>query len=180
MFEVSDNIVLVGFMGVGKGRTARSLARKTSRFAVDTDDLVESYANRSVKKIFKQRGEEHFRHLERKTALWLEQNVHGSIISTGGGFVQVPNIRQIGRIVYLHSRFDAIVQTILDHPNSVKKIRKRPLLKDLHKAELLYKKRLPLYRSLACLEINIENKDIDAVSDEICEKVTALYVEMNP
>lgn len=42
-----NNIVLIGFMGVGKGRTARAITKLTGRFALDCDDLIESYANKS-------------------------------------------------------------------------------------------------------------------------------------
>ena len=53
---MKKNIVLIGFMGVGKGRIARMLAAKTGRFAVDCDDLIESFSNSKVKKIFAQFG----------------------------------------------------------------------------------------------------------------------------
>ena len=48
--EMKANIVLIGFMGVGKGRTARTLAEKTGMFAVDCDDLIESFANGKVRR----------------------------------------------------------------------------------------------------------------------------------
>ncbi|MCW5204049.1 shikimate kinase, partial [Desulfobulbus sp. US4] len=48
---MADNIILIGFMGVGKGRTARALAEQTSRFAVDTDDLIESMVNLKIRDI---------------------------------------------------------------------------------------------------------------------------------
>ncbi len=44
-------------MGVGKGQTARELARQTGRFAVDTDDLIESLTKKKIRKIFADQGE---------------------------------------------------------------------------------------------------------------------------
>ena len=111
---MKKNIVLIGFMGVGKGRIARMLAAKTGRFAVDCDDLIESFSNSKVKKIFAQFGEPRFRELELEVALWLESNVRKTIISTGGGFLQVPNLSKIGKVVYLHSDFDQIVEGIVE------------------------------------------------------------------
>ena len=58
------NIVLIGFMGVGKGTLARALAKDTGIYAIDTDDLIESLTNTKIKKIFKKRGESYFRSLE--------------------------------------------------------------------------------------------------------------------
>ncbi len=33
------NIILIGFMGVGKGTTARAYSKKYNSFIIDTDDL---------------------------------------------------------------------------------------------------------------------------------------------
>lgn len=161
------NIVLIGFMGVGKGRTARAIARATGRYALDCDDLIESYANKKIRKIFQEEGEQAFRLLERKTAEWLQNHAYGAVISTGGGFIGVPNISQIGTLVYLHSEFDWIMQSIKAHPNAQKKMKKRPLLKDLDAAKFLYEKRLPMYRQLAQMEVNVTNRQIEGVAKDI-------------
>ena len=166
---MTGNIVLVGFMGVGKGQTARMLAEKTGKFAVDCDDLIESFTNMKVKKIFKIQGETRFRELEQIVASWLEARVRETIISTGGGFFKVPNIRRIGTVVYLHAEFDQILKAIQSHPKAVKKIKKRPLLQDLGKAEALFAERLPLYRGVADLEIQVGGREIDEVTDDILQ-----------
>jgi shikimate kinase len=162
-----NNIVLIGFMGVGKGRTARALASMSQIYAVDCDDLIESYANMKIKKIFKVHGESYFRDLEKQTAIWLEKNVSASIISTGGGFVNIPNLKKIGKVVYLHSDFSSIINAIKEHPNGQKKIKKRPLLQDLKKAQDLYNARLPLYRKKSDIEIEVTGKESYQVAKEI-------------
>ncbi len=164
---MNENIVLVGFMGVGKGRTARALAQKASMYAVDCDDLIESFANMKIKKIFKKLGEPYFREFEKKTAKWLEQNIRSTIVSTGGGFINIPNLHKIGVVVYLHSEFTTIIEEILTHPNAKKKIKKRPLLKDLKQAKALYTTRLPLYNKCADYIVKVEGKSIDEIADEI-------------
>ncbi len=171
---MSENIVLIGYMGVGKGRTARLLAAKTPYFTVDSDDLIESYTKLKVKHIFARHGEPCFRALEMQTGHWLEHSVTSTIISTGGGFFKVPNIHKIGKVVYLHAKFETIIGRMLNHPNSEKIIKKRPLLKDLKKAKKLYKKRLPQYRKTADIEISLEKKNLDQVTDEI---ITALNLK---
>ena len=80
-------------MGVGKGRTARALADKTGMFTVDTDDLIESMVNMKIRKIFKKKGEPHFRELEQATADWLRLHVSNTIVSTGGGFFKTRNLK---------------------------------------------------------------------------------------
>lgn len=164
---MSDNIILIGFMAVGKGRTARELAAQSGRFAIDTDDLIESLTKRRIRKIFRENGEIYFRNLEALTAKWLEKNVRNTIVSTGGGFFMVDNLRNIGSVVYLHSSLEEIIATIQRHPNSAKKIKKRPLLQNFAEAKQLYDKRIPLYREAADFEINVEGKEIAGVADEI-------------
>lgn len=171
---MKGNIVLIGFMGVGKGRTARMLSEKTGKFAVDCDDLIESLANEKVKKIFSLFGEPHFRKLEKKVAKWLQKQVKNTIVSTGGGFYNVPNIRKVGTIVYLHSDFDQIMTALHKHPNARKKIKKRPLLKDLDKAQALFEQRLPLYRNIADIEIEVAGRSIDDISEEIVKRIKKL------
>lgn len=164
---MTGNVVLIGFMGVGKGRTARMLAEQTGMFAVDCDDLIESFTNKSVKKIFSKFGEARFRELEQQVAVWLERQVRGTIISTGGGFFNVHNLSKIGTVVYLHSDFDQILDAMYTHPNAEKKVKKRPLLNDLTSARALFDKRLPLYRAVASLEIQVGGRTVADIAADI-------------
>lgn len=166
---MAKNIVLVGFMGVGKGQVARELATQISSYTVDCDDLIESAMNMKVKKIFAAYGEEKFRDLERQTAKWLEKNVKKTIISTGGGFINVPNLKKIGTIVYLHAEYQFIIDRIMSHPNAAKKMKKRPLLQDLPSAKKLYQTRLPIYHKVADHVIDVTGKDAASVADDICK-----------
>jgi len=166
-----DNIILIGFMGVGKGMIARALSKKSGLFTLDTDDLIESLENKKIKEIFADSGETYFRELEKKCALWLQNSVANSIISTGGGFYKQKNIKKIGKIIYLKSSFEAILKRLQDHPNSEKKIAKRPLLQDLKKAKELYKKRIKEYEKLSDITINVENKEIKKIVKEILSEI---------
>ena len=161
-----NNIILIGFMGVGKGTIAREIVKSSDYFSIDTDDLIESIENRKVKKIFKEEGENYFRALEKRCALWLEKNVDNTIISTGGGFFKQENIQNIGKIIYLESSFEGILNRINSSPNAKEKLKKRPLLKDLQVAKKLYNLRIEDYKRVSDLTVNVENRDIkDIVKD---------------
>ena len=149
------NIILIGFMGVGKGTIARALVKQSDYFAVDTDDLIESLENKRIKKIFEDNGESYFRGLEMKCANWCENNLKGTIISTGGGFYKQPNINKIGKVVYLQSSFNEIIKRLKNAPNSKAKFKKRPLLKDLKEAKELYNQRVKEYEKVADIIINV-------------------------
>ena len=162
-----NNIILIGFMGVGKGTVARAYAKAYDRFAIDTDDLIESLQNRKIKTIFEEDGESYFRSLEKKCALWLEKSVSQSIISTGGGFFKQENINKIGKVVLLDSSFDGIYKRIIEHPNAQKKLSKRPLFKDTEKAKELYQTRVKQYKSVADIILDVENKTINDIVEEL-------------
>ena len=165
------NIILIGFMGVGKGTIARALSKKSGLFAVDTDDLIESIENKKIKDIFADSGENYFRELEKKCALWLQNSVTNSIISTGGGFYKQKNIKKIGKIIYLKSSFEGILKRLHEHPNAKKKLAKRPLLQDIKQAKELYSKRVKEYEKLADFTINVEKKEIKKIVKEILSKI---------
>ena len=166
-----NNIILIGFMGVGKGTIARGLVNNSTMFAIDTDDLIESMENRKIKKIFEIEGEPYFRNLEKKTALWLEDNVSNTIISTGGGFYKQENINNIGKVVYLKSSFQGILDRINACPNADKKLKKRPLLQNLEEATKLYDSRVSDYERVADIVIDVEKKELEIIVEEILGQI---------
>ena len=158
-------------MGVGKGTVARALVKESGMFAIDTDDLIESMENRKIKKIFEVEGEPYFRALEKKTAIWLEKNVKNTIISTGGGFYKQENLKKIGKVVYLKSSFQGILDRINNAPNAANKLKKRPLLHNLEAAQALYDSRVKDYKRVAKIVVDVENKDINDIVKEILGKI---------
>ena len=167
---MKNNIVLIGFMGIGKGTTARAFAKRYGVYNIDTDDLIESKENRKVKKIFEADGEPYFRSLEQETSNWLVDNVKGTLISCGGGFYKVDNLRDIGTIVLLDASYDWIYNRIINSPNADKKLKKRPLFSRPKEAKRLYKEREKAYRSLADIVVTVEDKSLDEILKEIAKR----------
>ncbi len=163
----NNNIILMGFMGVGKGSLARELSKELHRVNIDTDDLIESMENTSVKKIFEKEGEEYFREKEKQLSLWLQKSVKDSIISIGGGFYKVGNLQKIGHVIYLESSFDAILDRINSFDNAKKKLKKRPLLQDMAKAKALISQRHPEYLASADSVIQTAGKSSAQIATEI-------------
>jgi shikimate kinase len=158
-------------MGVGKGSVAREIVKMSEYMAVDTDDLIESMENRKIKKIFEEEGEKYFRKLEKRVAKWLQHSVTDTLISTGGGFYKVDNLKKIGTIVLLDAPFEKILKRIKEHPNAKKKLAKRPLLQDLKKAKELYDTRRPEYLEVADIVIDVSDKSLGKIAKEILKKV---------
>lgn len=165
------NIILIGFMGVGKGTIARAIVAQSDYFAIDTDDLIESLENTKIKKIFAKKGEPYFRDLEKKCALWCEKNLQGTIISTGGGFYRQENIHKIGTVIYLKASFESIIKRLENTPNSKAKFKKRPLLQDLDKAKNIYNQRVKEYESVADIVIDVDDFDAQKAAQEILKAI---------
>ena len=173
----SGNIVLIGFMGVGKGTIARALAAQSGMFALDCDDMIESYANKKIGQIFKEQGEQSFRKMEEGLAKFLEKSVRCAVISTGGGFYAVKNLNKIGTVVYLKSSFEGIIERLKNSENAEKKFAKRPLLADLQKATALHAQRDGAYEKKADIIIDVENKSVKKIVKEICSACNGLNLK---
>ena len=169
---MKNNIILIGFMGVGKGTTARAYSEKYDVFIIDTDDLIESKENRKIKTIFKEDGEKYFRLCEQKCANWIESSVDNSFISCGGGFYNVSNLKKLGTVVLLDASYEWIFNRLSTADNAKAKLRKRPLFSEPEKAKALYAERDKAYKEVADLIINVENKSMKNIIKEIHKKVS--------
>ena len=164
---MKKNIILIGFMGIGKGTTARAYAEEYKCFNIDTDDLIESKTNQKVKEIFEEKGEGAFRKLEQECADWIELSVDNTFISCGGGFYNVKNIKKLGTVVLLEASYDWIYNRLLTAENSKAKLKKRPLFSEPKKAKKLYKEREKAYKKIADVVVNVEEKDMKSIIKEI-------------
>lgn len=160
---MKKNIILIGFMGVGKGTTARAYAEKYKCFNIDTDDLIESKTNLKVKRIFEEKGEKYFRSLEQECADWIESSVDNSLISCGGGFYKVNNLKKLGTVVLLDASYEWIYNRLSTAENAKSKLKKRPLFSEPEKAKKLYKEREKAYKKLADVIIDVEKGDVKKI-----------------
>ena len=111
--QAAPNLILAGFMGTGKSALGRQLAKRWRRPFVDTDDLVEKLAGKTIADIFSEHGEEYFRDLERKVVEELLPE-HGAVVACGGGLV-VPAgmgalVRSKGVVITLFASVDTILR----------------------------------------------------------------------
>src|SRR5204863_9473952 len=79
-----QNLALIGFMGTGKSSVGRLLAQHLHFKFVDTDEMIESRAERSIADIFAQAGEGVFRGIEKQIVAELAKILR-TVTSNGGG-----------------------------------------------------------------------------------------------
>jgi len=154
------NIVIIGFMGVGKTKVGKAIAKRLGRKHIDTDDLIVEKAGKSIKEIFADDGEEEFRKLEHESVLEAA-DMDDAVISCGGGVVMDERnmlaFKRGGRVYLLQARLETVLRWLKDDG-------KRPLSKN---AEELYRKREPLYEKYADFIIMMDDLEIDEAVDKI-------------
>jgi shikimate kinase len=157
-------VFLVGFMAAGKSTVGRTLAQKLNFRFVDLDDRIEERAHKTVREIFAESGEAHFRVLERE-AIQACEGLNETIVALGGGaYIAEENraiLRAIGTTVWLDCPLEICISRIIADGS-------RPLAKSpLEMLELL-NKRLPAY-SLADIRLQVGDKNAEQIAQEIIE-----------
>lgn len=158
-------VVLVGPMGAGKTSVAQVLAAKLQLPVRDTDHDVEAVAGRPISDIFVTDGEPAFRALER-AAVAAALAEHRGILALGGGAVLAEETR-----VLLAGH--PVVHLRVSMPQGVRRTglnAARPLLAGVNPRatyKALLEARLPIYRSVATVEIDTDDRDVDEVADAV-------------
>lgn len=160
-------IYLIGFMGAGKTTVGRELARRLQIPFFDLDEMVEAAEGMSIKEIFAERGEPHFRKRERDLLL-STRYLENAVIATGGGtFTFEENIQFIkgeGFSAFLSAPFTVLRNRISD------KAAERPLFRDDLATLELYQYRLKYYK-MADLTLEIRE---DETTAELAERLVML------
>ncbi len=161
------NIVLTGFMGSGKTSVGKLIAEKTGRAFVDTDDLIEQRAGKSIPRIFEEEGETAFRDLETE-AVQRAARTHARVIATGGGAVMRPQnreaLRKTGDVIFLDAEPEILLRRIQNDGT-------RPLLQTenpLERARALLKERRPVYLQ-ADMTIQTDRLTEEEAADAVLE-----------
>lgn len=160
--------VLVGPPGAGKSAVGRALATRLDCAFRDTDLDVETRTGTTISDIFVLEGEQRFRELER-AAVEAALGEHDGVLALGGGAVLDEDVRrglQGHCVIYLGVTITAAARRIGFN-------RDRPLLLGNPRAQWvrLLEARRPLYEEVATVTVDTDDKDVEAVVDEILDKV---------
>lgn len=164
------NLVIIGFMGTGKSKIGRILARELDYDFIDTDLLIETEHHKKIAQIFREEGEAFFRGLEHKLAGEFIR-LNRKVIATGGGWVLNPeNIklsRANGFIIALTAQPEIIYERIKHETH-------RPLLagvNPLGKINQILSQRESLYRN-ADLIVDTSKETPEQLTEQIIIELT--------
>ena len=128
-------IFLIGFMGSGKSHWGSLWAKEKDLDFIDLDKLIEEQEHKTVAEIFEINGEDYFRQAEAHM-LRMMADKENTIIACGGGTPcfneNMEWMNRNGITIYLQTTASNILQRVVAEKN------KRPLIKKLNEAELLF------------------------------------------
>ncbi|HKS36790.1 MAG TPA: shikimate kinase [Verrucomicrobiae bacterium] len=159
------NLALAGFMGTGKSSVGQLVAAQLHHRFVDTDDLIEARAGKSVTRVFEQEGEARFREHEAAVVedLTTWQN---SVIATGGGLVaneaNLASLKTHALVICLWASPETIWERVKSQTH-------RPLLRTPDpqaRIRELLAERAPFYRQADVL-VNTELRSIKEVAHHV-------------
>lgn len=165
-------IVITGFMGSGKTRLARELARRLNLKMIDLDDRVTEREGRSPAQLIVDEGEEAFRLIESDVLRELLETDGTCVIALGGGAWIVDANRQLideyGCLsVWLDVPFEVCWSRIETSEED------RPLGKTREQAQTRYDQRKPVYQ-LAKIHVEVTGEpDLDSLLARIESQMKA-------
>ena len=121
-------------MGCGKTTTGKRIAKKYGLDFIDLDQYIEMRFFKTVSQLFKEKGEDEFRKMERSMLVEISE-FEDVVISTGGGaacfFDNMDKMNSCGDTIYLK----ASAEDLFSYLRKAKQ--DRPLLRDKTDEEML-------------------------------------------
>jgi shikimate kinase len=152
-------------MGTGKSSVGQLVAAQLRFRFVDTDELIEARAGKTISAIFTRQGEARFREYERTTVEELK-GLNRTVIATGGGLIMseenLESLKTHALVVCLWASPEAIWERVRHQTH-------RPLLqgpKPLARMRELLTEREPFYRRADVL-VNTDLRSIKEVTHHV-------------
>lgn len=163
---MAPRLIFIGPMGSGKTTVGKYLANELDLEFRDTDQMIVQQSGREISDIFVEDGEDAFRALEKiilRTAL-LEDD---TVLALGGGACMSLDAQSALRasgafIIYLKISLSKVSSRVGFNQG-------RPLLMGNPRAQWqsLMNDRAPIYENLASYVVEVEDKSIKEIADEV-------------
>lgn len=159
----ANNLILIGMPAVGKSTLGVLLAKRIGFAFIDTDLLIQTGEDRSLKHIIHNLGTEGFCDLE---ATYVQQiSTRRTVVATGGSVIYrghaMNHLKDLGTIVFLDIQLTSLVQRL-------KQLDQRGVVRDPGQTiEQLYTERQPLYRKYADITVDCSQKTPDDIINQL-------------
>lgn len=171
--EPAGPIVITGFMGCGKTRVARELARRLNLVMVDLDDQIAKHVGRTPAQLIVEDGEPAFRTVELATLRDVLQTGEAKVIALGGGaWIQEANRLLLEQYRCLTVWLDAPFEMCWTRISASQE--DRPLGRTREQASALFEQRRPVYE-LASVHIAVRDGNFEMLVSRIQSVVTSSF-----
>jgi shikimate kinase len=155
--KMAQTVVITGFMGCGKSKIARALARSLELTMVDLDDSITARTGRTPAELINEDGERAFRRIESDALREVLRARAAGVIALGGGaWIEAENRELINQYscasVWLDVPFEVCWSRIESAGED------RPLGKTRSEAQALFQRRRPVY-ALATFHIPVQGHE---------------------
>ena len=163
-------IFLIGMMGSGKSSVGKRLSKYMDMPFFDTDSMLVDIEGISINEIFKKKGEQYFRQIEKES---LKKIRGDGVISCGGGSILAKENRNYlknkGYTIYLKSSLSTLKKRLSNDINM-----DRPLIdyKNIKKSlKAIYEERKLLFFESANDTVITDNKSLDDICKTIIKNI---------
>jgi shikimate kinase len=164
------SLFLIGPMGAGKTSVGRYLARQLNKDFYDTDEEIEKRTGVNLNWVFDLEGMAGYRQREMKAIDELSK-LSNIVLSTGGGCVETPEVREFlrqrGTVIYMEVSLETQLARL-------KRDKKRPLLQGENPQEVLirlWEEREPFYEEIADFTVITSERSVR----DVCNDILAWY-----
>lgn len=127
-------VILIGFMGAGKSKLGKSLAKRLGVSFIDSDTEIEKEHQKSIGELFGEYGESHFREIEAQFIRSLNEK-DAFVLATGGGMPcfhdNMRLLNELGTTFYLERSPKELMHRLINAKHQ------RPLIAGLEEEDLL-------------------------------------------
>jgi phosphoribosylglycinamide formyltransferase-1 len=172
-----QNIVLVGFRGIGKARFGRAIAKFLGLPFADLDTEVEFVLGESIESFVGKFGWQEFRAVEQRVVHDFSRNFSG-VIATGEGTIEnsknLQNLKKNGFFVFLNPSFMKVRKFLISESGQENYRRVTPEMSLVQEIDQLWTQRKDIYSATADVEVV---PDFDGNEEEEAKKMVAQLPE---
>ncbi|MBI5857026.1 MAG: shikimate kinase [Sphingobacteriales bacterium] len=163
-------IFLIGFMGSGKTHWGRLLSEKLGIPFFDLDEQIVAHEGKSIVELFEEKGEEHFRLLEKDLLHIIAESHDSFVMACGGGapcyYNNIDYMNQSGTTVWINTPFEILIERLIKEKET------RPLIRELsnEQLEMFIHKKIAgrrIYYEQANLVVEEQPVELDALIEKI-------------
>lgn len=171
----ASRLFLIGYRGCGKSTVGRLLAERLGWESIDSDDVAEAEAGKSIAAIFAGDGEPAFRDLEERVVAELCRREH-AVVALGGGAVLREATRKrlaaAGPVVWLTAPAETLARRIAGDRSTAARRPSLTGLSGLDEVRRVLAEREPIYAECATVSLDAEARSPAELAGEIAAWVT--------